>query len=248
MKSFNGESVLLVINTCWLAFSLSSNFVSLHAQHALSWGRAMARRLIEARILGPGEDLSDESSSSSSSSDDEDEEALAKRRQAIIAKMQAAQTASERAQERSKPMTQLPSPNTASAQAKDLHSAPAPDNAPAIPVPNEKDTSSSDDDFAAPKLIFVSKGKRADRQVASFTEATTSSTSISAGRSHEQRVEESRTMVRDASLALQEAEADTATTDDMEMPDDTDGLDPTAEYEAWKLREQRRISLFAAVS
>jgi microfibrillar-associated protein 1 len=57
----------------------------------------------------------------------------------------------------------------------------------------------------------------------------------------EERKKQSHTMLADELKREQEELLAKDLTEHEDMPDDTDGLDEEAEYEAWKLRELARI-------
>lgn len=61
----------------------------------------------------------------------------------------------------------------------------------------------------------------------------------------ETRKMESRRLVAEEIRREQDG-ADKGDSTDVEMPDDTDGLDPAQEYRDWELREMRRIKRYAA--
>lgn len=104
----------------------------------------------------------------------------------------------------------------------------------------ETDTDASEAEDALMKPVFVPKQAREtlkrQEEVAAEDERRRA---LEAERLEERKLE-TRRLVAEEIRREQEA-GDTGGTTDVEMPDDTDGVDPDQEYRDWELREMRRI-------
>ena len=216
------------------------------------------RRAIQAQIIAPGDDSSSEDSSSddSSSSDDDEAEHIAKRK-ALIARISSQPSTAAPPSTRvnvqalsvaNKERTPVPAaPSTGRSTATFKASKPALSS-----EESEDESSSSSEDETAPrKILFLSKSdreKRKPERPAMIPSAGSGATS----RTHEERAQESRKMVRDAVVAREAARVEKENARELAgnehaekaEADDTDGLNPEQERLEWKLRELRRVDLF----